>query len=70
MRIKSFVRFLAICSVAAVTLPLARCGGGNTSPQGPEMGELERYMSEHPELMVETDDEIDQEDEFAGASDE
>jgi hypothetical protein len=44
----------------AFALPLVGCGdtGGGMTPQGPEMGELERYMSEHPELMDDSDEEM------------
>ncbi len=57
--------FLAGCLPVA-TLLLFGCGASN-EPQGPEMGELQRYMSEHPELMDTEDEEMDQVDgdEFA-----
>lgn len=53
--------FVVLC------LPLAGCGGTDSQPQGPEVGELERYMAEHPELMDTEDEEMDQieGDEFA-----
>jgi hypothetical protein len=45
----------------AFALPLAGCGGGGSgdmTPTGPEMGELERYLNEHPEEMEVSDEEM------------
>ena len=40
------------------------------APKGPEMGELDRYLEEHPEereISDEMMDEMDEENEFEGA---
>ncbi len=70
MRNKSFGRFLLSCGIAAfVSLPLVGCGGADMEPQGPEMGELEKYLNENPELLETSDEEMDmvEGDEFGDA---
>ncbi len=47
------------CCVAALALPLPGCGP-DTTRQGPELGELKRYLDEHPELMETVDEEMDE----------
>jgi len=59
--------------LSVFALPLVGCdsGGGDMTPKGPEMGELERYMSEHPELMDDTDEmmgEMSEDEEAATAA--
>ena len=56
---KFFLNLLLVGCVAALTIPLAGCGGGNT-PQGPELGALEEYLDEHPEVREEPDEEMDE----------
>ena len=67
MTIRFHFRALILGGLAVAALPLLGCGGRDMDPKGPEMGELEKYMSEHPELMVENDEEIDSENEFENA---
>ena len=38
-----------------------------TGPTGPEKGALKTYLDEHPELNVENDQSVDDEDEFGNA---
>lgn len=54
---KLFSKLLLLGCVASLVLALAGCGGDMT-PQGPELGELERYMNEHPELKETSDEEM------------
>ena len=57
--------FPTILCLAVFVLPLCGCGGaGDMTPEGPELGDLERYMNEHPELMDDNSDDEDQEGEF------
>lgn len=50
---------IVVCAmVFALSQTGCNDGGGSMEPQGPEMGELERYMSEHPELMEASDEEM------------
>ena len=70
MHIKSFSGLILVCSIAAiVSVPLAGCGGSNMEPEGPELGALEKYLNENPELLDTADEEMDmiEGDEFAAA---
>ena len=60
-------KLLSVGCVLALGVVLSGCGGPDMEPTGPEMGELQRYMSEHPELMDTKDEEMDEieGDEFA-----
>lgn len=62
---KLFPTILLVGCLAVFVLPLCGCGeADDMTPEGPELGELERYMNEHPELMEENSDDEDQEGEF------
>ena len=68
MVIKPFSNLLRVGCFAVLVLPMSGCGRGKT-PQGPELGELESYLNEHPELMETADEEMDEIEgnEFANA---
>ena len=67
MMLKVTSKILFVCFLIVFAMPLAGCGDGGvdrTKTKGPEMGELQAYLNEHPELMDESSDDEDQEGEF------
>ena len=66
MQIPSNLRFFTFFFVFTALFSVG-CGGRDMTPKGPEMGALESYLEEHPELMVDEDEAIDSEDEFENA---
>lgn len=54
---------------AAFCLTLSGCGGGgDMTPQGPELGEVQQYLADNPDALV--DDDIATEDEEGAAAEE
>ena len=52
------------CLVCVAMIPLSGCGK-DTTPKGPEMGEVQQYLDEHPEA-ANREDEVEPDDDDSG----
>ncbi len=50
------------CVVFAALIPLAGCGKDDT-PEGPEVGAVQKYLDENPEAAARIDEDVEPDDE-------
>ena len=65
MRVTQANLILVLCF--ATLSVLCGCGADNTQPEGPELGSVQAYLDEHPEVLTDEDGEVSEEEEFAAA---
>lgn len=69
MRFSFLTRLMLVVAAASLSLSLLGCDSKPQEAQGPEMGEIEAYLQEHPEERVDDPDEAgDESEEFEAGS--